>query len=43
MARTAIGTNAAIETVRMTDNIEHHYHHHANIVVFGTLYMNFIR
>ncbi|CAD8178017.1 unnamed protein product [Paramecium pentaurelia] len=35
MARTAIGTFAAIETVRMIENIGHHHHHQANVVVVG--------
>lgn len=41
MARTALGTFAAIETVRMIENIGHHNHHHANVVVVGNLYNKF--
>lgn len=35
MARTAVGTFAAIETVRMIDNIGHNHHHSPNVVVVG--------
>ncbi|CAD8070383.1 unnamed protein product [Paramecium primaurelia] len=35
MARTALGTFAAIETVRMIENIGHHHHHSTNVVVVG--------
>lgn len=35
MARAAIGTFAAIETVRMIENIGHHHHRGPNVVVMG--------
>jgi hypothetical protein len=34
MVRTAVGTYAAIETVRMIENIGHH-NHKPNVVVMG--------
>lgn len=37
MARTAVGTFAAIETVRMIENIGHHNHHHGGVVVVGII------